>query len=317
MSLGLLALPPSPPALAVALTPPAPPPPLAALAGNRCGHNPALPRLDRVTLPADANHARPTLITKAIARVVAYYAHPREACWDDLSQNERRRRLERQLQAAGGPDSDAGRPLAAQLAHWRQQRSERREGLVAVLKLLLAYTDIATLTVAIPRGGDWLGLSAPWISQHTGLSRSRVKRALATLDRSRLLTSTGQGRHFDRRRRCWLGAGWGPVRRFSFRFIRALGLNVSWQQAKQKAHQRARAASRPAATPCPSPAAPEAQRTHARALRQSLSPTARPAADSAAQRAATERNRRLAELAAAGLSLSEIRERLNRTPQAP
>ena len=285
------------------------------LGGNRCGHQPTAPRFHHIHLPEDANHARPALITKAITKVAAYYTHPREARWDELSQNERRWRLERQLQAAGGPDSDAGRPLAAQLAHWRQQRSERREGVVAVLKLLLAYTDIATLTVAIPHGPDRLGLSAPWIASHTGLSLSRVKRALATLARTALLVNTGRGRQYDRRRRCWVGTGWGPVRQLSFRLIRALGLEVSWQQAQRKARKPVH--HRPAApTPRPAPPLPavasETPRAPARALRQSLSPTA-PAADAAS----IERNRRLAELAAAGLSLSELRERLNKTPQAP
>ncbi|MBK7542601.1 MAG: hypothetical protein IPI57_12645 [Candidatus Competibacteraceae bacterium] len=302
-----------------------------------------------MSLPDGTNHTRPAPITKAIARVQTYYRQPRENRWDELSQGERHHRLERQLPAVGGTDTAAGRALVKRLARWRQQRSERREALVAVLMLLLGYTDIATLTVAVPSGDGWLGLSGPWIAAHTGLSPSRVKRALATLSRSGLLAGTGQGRRFDRRRRCWLGAGWGPVRRFSFRLVRALGLEVSWDRAKKRLRKRRNppqpvatapcptpvpviaasaaaaidssvAAGKPAALPAPLPAGDRAAGAeHVRTLRQQLlSPAARQAdTDPAARRADIERNRLTAELAAQGLSPAEIRERLNQASRPP
>ena len=132
---------------------------VAAATGNRCGHCPSAPRFDLLNLPEDANHARPVLIGQAMLKLKAYYDSPREARWDELSQGERHHRLERAIAAAGGPDTEEGRKLAARLARWRQQRSERREAVTTVLMLLLAYTDIDTLTVAIPGGGGWLGLS--------------------------------------------------------------------------------------------------------------------------------------------------------------
>lgn len=307
------------------------PAPLAAAAGgNRCGHVPGAPRF-ALALPAAANPARPALIGKAIARLRQYYDTPREGRWDDLSQGERHARLERQIEAAGGAGTEAGRRLAGRLARWRQQRSERREALIGVIALLLAYTDIATLTVAVPAGGGWLGLSAPWIAARAGLSPSRVKRALATLDRADLLAATGQGRRFDRRRRAWTGIGWGPVRRFSFRLVRALGLEVSWDKARRQARKRARPADVPsparplAATPAastPAPVFPPAVTRpagEARALRQALvSPAARQAqTDPAGHQARIARNRRMAELAAQGLSPTEIRQRLGDAPQPP
>ncbi|MBL8259956.1 MAG: hypothetical protein JNM60_09130, partial [Candidatus Competibacteraceae bacterium] len=104
--------------------------PLAALvSGNRCGHVPGAPRF-ALALPAAANPARPALIGKAIARLRQYYGTPRDGRWDALSQGERHARLERQLAAAGGADTEAGQQLARRLARWRQQRSERREALV-------------------------------------------------------------------------------------------------------------------------------------------------------------------------------------------
>ena len=316
------------PAPAVPYGPPSPPTRLAAAIavarGNRCGHVPGAPRFDLLNLPADANPARPVLIARAIAKLQAYYGSPREARWDPLSQGERHHRLERQIAAAGGPATPEGQKLAARLARWRQQRSERREAVVAVLMLLLAYTDIETLTVAIPRGGDWLGLSIAWIAERTGLSASRVKRALATLNRAGLLTSSGAGRRFDARRRRWVGAGWGPVRRLSFDLIRRLGLEVAWNGARRRRRkdrvQRGRAAE-PVAPPPPA-GTPAERQDRVRALRQRLAPGGdgapdAPAPTAAARQAAVERTRRIAELAAAGLSPAAIRQRLAEAPQPP
>ena len=310
-------------------TPPAPVTTACAF-GNRCGHDRSVLRFHLLHLPSEANPARPALITKAIGKVRHYFLNPRDPAWDVLSQSERQHRLARQI-AAIGPKTPQGQRLEARSLRWRQQRSERREALILVLGLLFSYTDIATLTVAVPHGGDWLGLSVPWIAAHTGLSPSRAKRAIATLARAKLLTNTGRGRQFDRKRRCWVGAGWGPVRRFSYRLIRALGLEVAWQHAQRKARKEARSvAPPPVATPVPVRApdrAPLAQtaatltpNTHhkrAQSLRQAINPAAAP---SDTRQAATPedlaRNRRLAELATQGLSLAEIR-RLQQAAQPP
>jgi DNA-binding Lrp family transcriptional regulator len=295
---------------------------VAAATGNRCGHSPTRPRFDLVTLPEDANHARPALIGQAIAKLQLYYGSPREERWDPLSQGERHHRLERQIEAAGGPDTEAGRPLADRLNRWRQQRSERREAVVAVLTLLLAYTDIETLNVAVPGGGGgWLGLSVPWIAERTGLSRSRVKRALATLTRAGVLVSTGAGRRYDARQRRWIGAGWGPVRRLSFDLIRRLGLEVSWDSAQRRRRKERLQAARPAPPLAPPPGTPIPPRERIRALRQRLRPRVAnpdaPAPTTADQQAARARAQRIAELAAAGLSPAEIRQRLRDPPQGP
>ena len=299
--------------------PPSPPTRLAVAVlsgGNRCGHVPSAPRFNLLNLPEDANHARPVLIGQARAKLQAYYASSREGRWDPLSQGERHYRLERAIAAAGGPETEEGRKLVARLARWRQQRSERREAVTTVLMLLLAYTDIDTLNVAIPAGGGWLGLSIAWIAERTGLSASRVKRALATLTRAGLLASTGAGRRFDARRRRWVGAGWGPVRRLSFQCVRMIGLDVAWQQAQRRRRKaqvrQARAAEPPA--PVPPRASAAERQAQVRALRQTVAPLLAPAAD---RQAATERNRRIAELAAAGLSPADIRQRLNDAPQPP
>lgn len=312
--------PPCPPAAAAPPGGDAPSPPrrgAAAVAfGNRCGHIPSAPRFQLLNLPEDANPARPAVISQAIAQLERYYDTSREARWDPLSQGERQRRWARKIAAVGDPPPGDGGKAAPHRADWRQQRSERREAVTSVLMLLLAYTDIATLTVAIPRGHDWLGLSGAWIAERTGLSRSRVKRALATLTHARLLTATGGGRRFDRCQRRWVGIGWGPVRRLSFAVIRLIGLEVSWDSARRRQRKQQRP---PPPPPDPKPPArsPAAQREQAQALRQALNPRREATPDPAARQAEIARTRRIAELAAEGLSPAEIRQRLNDAPQPP
>lgn len=300
--------------------------------GNRCGHLPTTPCFHLLHLPTDANPARPVLLTKAVAKLRQYYQSPREGCWDPLSQSERHYRLERQITAAGGVASAIGQRLHERLVRWRQQRSERREAVILVLSLMVYYTDIFSLKIAIPRGPDWLGLSAPWIAEHCGLSLSRTKRALATLARSSWVMNTGRGRQFDKRRRCWVGIGWGPIRQFSFQLVRALGLEVSWRQAQRKA--------RKAAVPKPAPSLPALplqspsptidtsstlgvlsyppSQPPALTLRQRLEASSgKPATPPATDPVTIELNRRMAVLAAEGMSLAKIKQRLKESTPPP
>ena len=295
-----------------------------AVGGNRCGHDPSAPRFHLLRLPDDANPARPVPILKLATKIRAYYHTPRDGRWDLLSQGERQQRWQQRLHAGGDDKTPSSQTQHAKWQRWRQQRSERREALVLVLTLMVYYTDITTLKVAIPRGNDWLGLSAPWIAHHCGLSLSRTKRALATLARSTLLVNTGRGRQFDKRRRCWVGSGWGPIRQFSFQLIRALGLEVSWRQAQRKARKQAAPAR--ASTPAVVSAAPlpppplslNEQRERAQQLRQQLQgPKASTQAQGATGHGSIEFNRQLAELAAQGVSLTELRQRLQEAAQPP
>ena len=299
--------------------------------GNRCGHTPMVPCFHLLHLPTDANPARPAVIAKAVAKLRQYYQNPRDGCWDALSQGERHHRLEQQIAAVGGLETLAGQKLHAKLIRWRQQRSERREAVILVLTLMVYYTDIKSLKIAIPRSPDWLGLSAPWIADHCGLSLSRTKRALATLARSALVVNTGRGRQFDKRRRCWVGVGWGPIRQFSFQLIRALGLEVSWRQAQRKARKAAvptpqppplslppqgrSPASDPSASEVLSPVSPPPPTL---TLRQRLQANSgKPAAPRATDPATLELHRRVAALAAQGMSLAEIKKRLKEITPPP
>ena len=96
--------------------------------GNRCGPVPGTPRFELINRPEDAHPARPVLISRATAKFQAYYYDsPREARWDRLRQGERHYGLERCLEAAGGPDTEEGRILAARRVRWHPQRGERRK----------------------------------------------------------------------------------------------------------------------------------------------------------------------------------------------
>jgi hypothetical protein len=103
------------------------------------------------------------------------YDTSREARWDPLSQGERQRRRARKIAEVSDPSPGDGGKAAPHRADWRQQRSERREAVTSVLMLLLAYTDIATLTVAIPRGHNWLVVRSIKEVTKLGLSLSVLK----------------------------------------------------------------------------------------------------------------------------------------------
>ncbi len=132
----------------------APHPLTVAVSGNRCGHNPTAPRFHLLHLPDDANPARPVPILKLATKIRAYYHTSREGRWYLLSQGERQQRWQQRLHAGGSDKTPKGQTLHAKWQRWRQQRSERREALVLVLTLMVYYTDITTLKVAIPRGND-------------------------------------------------------------------------------------------------------------------------------------------------------------------
>ena len=109
-------------------------------------------------------------------------------------------------------------------------------------------------------------------------------------------------------------AGWGAIRRLSVRLLRKLGIEVAWRQ-EQKRRQKKQQAN----------TAAEAQakvEDNTALLAELIQPVRRPphASSSAAAhdaQATLERNRRLAELAAAGVPLAEVRQWLNHAAHPP
>lgn len=105
--------------------------------GNRCGHNPQLPR--SFELPK-RHKARPGILRKLGEKIRAYYDTPAK--------------ILPSLNLANGKDS--------------QQRSERREACLQLLGCLIHFLDLVTLRVGIPQAdGSFRGLSLPYLERGT------------------------------------------------------------------------------------------------------------------------------------------------------
>ncbi|MGN5168181.1 hypothetical protein ACTG10_23540 [Aeromonas hydrophila] len=136
--------------------------------GNRCGHNPNQPKF--LVQP----HAQkvPKFIVRARELVELYYSRLKElTALDTLNPR-------------------------------RKKRSERREATIQVLKALIKYLDLVTLTVGIPTKDGQVGLTLLRLHKETSISWSRFKRAIAdlreagflTISQPRMTNSAGQVR---------------------------------------------------------------------------------------------------------------------------
>jgi len=115
--------------------------------GNRCGHNPQVPRSFE---PPEQHKPRPGILRKLIEKLAAYYASPAK--------------IIPSLNLANGKDS--------------QQRSERREACLQLLSCLIHFLDLVTLRVGTPQAdGSFRGLTLPYLAGLSGLELRRAERA--------------------------------------------------------------------------------------------------------------------------------------------
>lgn len=70
----------------------------------------------------------------------------------------------------------------------RQQRSERREACVQLLRAFVKYCDLRTLRVGVPGKEGWLDLTFDYLAEQAGLPVRRAERALKDLKRAKLVT---------------------------------------------------------------------------------------------------------------------------------
>ncbi|MCO8402773.1 Crp/Fnr family transcriptional regulator (plasmid) [Burkholderia cenocepacia] len=70
----------------------------------------------------------------------------------------------------------------------RQQRSERREACVQLLRALLKYCDLRTLRIGLPGKEGWIDFTFNYLAEQAGLPLRRAERALKDLKRARLVT---------------------------------------------------------------------------------------------------------------------------------
>lgn len=126
--------------------------------GNRCGHNPHIPRSFE---PPESHKARPGILRKLIEKLAAYYDSPAK--------------ILPSLNLANGKES--------------QQRSERREACLQLLSCLIHFLDLVTLRVGIPEtSGSFRGLSLRYLAGLSGLGLRRAERACYDLVAAGILT---------------------------------------------------------------------------------------------------------------------------------
>ena len=139
----------------------------------------------------------------------------------------------------------------------RVRRSDRREAIVRVVKVLFVGMDLASWRVGRPvKGAAWFeGLSVAEIASRSGLNLSRVEEALHDLARAGLMHTTPDARGRlcapqarDRSVDPGTGeltfAGLPAVRRFTPRLFERLGYLDQMREASRQAAERAREAER-------------------------------------------------------------------------
>ncbi|MDG3424624.1 hypothetical protein P5E72_24375, partial [Vibrio parahaemolyticus] len=122
----------------------------------------------------------------------------------------------------------------------RQRRSESAEAVTLVLKCIAKYIDLTTFKVGFYQynSNKWFDLSYKKICEHTGLSLSRVRRALAELQRVGLLalhpvsesvlTSSGELRYYAK----------PAIKTVNLGLFGLFGLADRAQKERQKAYRR-------------------------------------------------------------------------------
>lgn len=117
----------------------------------------------------------------------------------------------------------------------RKQRSERREACLRVLGLLIAYTDLKTLRIGIPRHhGVISGLTIDWVAKRVGLGQRRVERALSDLIKSGLIDSRQRSHRTAKGSYC----GVASIRSLSPHLFTLLGLGKWLGYEQKRAHKR-------------------------------------------------------------------------------
>ncbi len=129
------------------------------LTGNRCGHSPATPCLSLTAPVKTGQGGMPLVITRAMEYLERYYSSPS---------------LFPSLDAANASD--------------RQQRSERREACIRLLKGLLRYVDITSLRVGFATAEGFQPITLDLLVRDTGLTKRRLERAHRDLKAAGLLS---------------------------------------------------------------------------------------------------------------------------------
>jgi len=174
--------------------------------GNRCGHIPASPTLEVVRPIPVGLGGYPRILAVAAERVETFYSEPEVL-----------------------PSLGVLNPTAS------QKRSERREALIRLLKAVLKFVDLVSLTLAVRDAeGALRNITVATLAKHADLEHRRAERALSDLAAAGMLVTLEQRiRHPD--------GGFRSVpaiKRVSPALFSAFGLEVALRLERKKAQKR-------------------------------------------------------------------------------
>jgi len=189
--------------------------------GNRCGHVPLSPTLD-ISRPIPIGPGGyPRILAVAAERAEGFYAEPKVL------------------------------PAIAVNPSSSQKRSERKEGVIRLLKAILKFLDLVSLTIAVRDAETGLrNITIPTLAKHADLELRRAERALRDLASAGFLFTVQQ-----RIRSSEGGFRSVPaIKRVSPALFSALGLQVALKLERAKAQKRlARRRAETPPHPAPSP----------------------------------------------------------------
>jgi len=168
--------------------------------GNRCGHNPLSPRFYE---PPEDHNPRPGILEIAKDKLEEFYNKPREL-----------------LISLGDARNSK-----------RQQRTEGREGIVAVAQVIMEFLNFQTMSMTVPvEDGALLPLTVQFIATVLNFSIKRVTRAF------KLLKDAGYITVVQRYKKTEDGEyqGLAAIKTVKFKFFHELGIAVDKVKARHK-----------------------------------------------------------------------------------
>lgn len=176
------------------------------LHGNRCGHVPMSPTLEIGRPIPVGPGGYPRILAVAAERVETFYSEPEIL-----------------------PSLAVLNPTAS------QKRSERREALIRLLKAILKFVDLVSLTVAVRDvDGTLCNITVATLAKHADLEHRRAERALSDLAAARFVFTVQQ-----RIRHTAGGFRSVPaIKRVSPALFSAFGLEVALKLERTKAQKR-------------------------------------------------------------------------------
>lgn len=183
--------------------------------GNFCGHHPLKPILSMLPEHKVGKKGLPRVLTLMIERTQQFFKDP-----DKI-------------------------PSLNEVNHSaRQQRSERREACIRLLNVMLEFTDLVTLRVAVPNRDDsWTFLDHRFLAQRTGMNLKRVQRALSDMVYAGLITIKQRVENVSENPNKKIYRGLASIKCINKKLFQLFGLNKVLEKERKRASQQRRAKS--------------------------------------------------------------------------